>query len=187
MSRIAGGSILALRNFIEQTQGPGAFERLVQSLPSAHADELSGIILPVNWYATEAFVAALHAAVRTFSMPDLWERYGAFAAEYEIHAFQKVILRFTSPMFFLDRAGRIWHRFHDSGEWEVEGGERSLRGTLRDFAVVDADFCRLLAAWIKRASEMTGVEGSIEHPACRARGDEACVFTGRWSQRARPT
>jgi hypothetical protein len=181
MARVAGGSILSLRTFIEQAHGPGAFERVVRTLPGDHAAELSGIILPVNWYSTEAFFGALHAAARAFDTPDLWEQYGTFAAEFEIHTFQKVVLRFTSPRFFLDRAGRIWHRFHDSGQWEVEGGDRTLRGTLRDFAVVDGHYCRALTAWIERAAEMTGVEGQVEHSACRARGDEACVFAGWWA------
>jgi hypothetical protein len=181
MARVAGGPILSLRTFLEQAQGPGAFERVLESLPAGDARQLGGIILPVNWYPTEAFIGAMHAAARIFDMPDLWERYGTFAADYEIHAFQRMVLRFTSPLFFLDRAGRIWHRFHDSGQWEVEGGDGALRGTLRDFALVDGDYCRALTAWIGRAGRMTGVKGGVEHSACRARGDEACVFSGWWS------
>jgi hypothetical protein len=55
-----------------------------------------------------------------------------------------------------------------------------MRGTLRSFAVVDADYCRVLTAWIHRAAEMTGVRGDVTHPECRARGAPADVFTGWW-------
>ena len=84
-------------------------------------------------------------------------------------------------MFFLDRAGRMWHRFHDSGEWEVEGGDKWLRGRLRGFSVVDEKYCRVLAAWIKRAGQMTGARGEVSHPECRARGAASCLFEGWWT------
>ena len=98
----------------------------------------------------------------------------------EINAFQKFVLRFTSPTFFLERAGRMWRRFHDTGQWKVEGSTTKMRGELRDFAVVDADYCRVLTAWIHRAGEIAGARGEVTHPECRARGAEADVFSGWW-------
>jgi hypothetical protein len=178
--KISGGSVLALRTFLEQRYGDGAFSRAVDCLPGDAAAAFRGIILPVNWYPVHAFVEVLHAAHATWREDDFYDRYGGFAAEYEIAAFQRTLLRFTTPAFLMDRAGRLWHRFHDSGEWDVEGAGNRLRGTLRGFAVVDAGYCRVVAAWIKRAGEMTGARGEIAHPACRARGAEAEVFEGWW-------
>jgi hypothetical protein len=136
--------------------------------------------MPIHWYPTASFVRAIEVAAALYDPDGFYESYGAFAAEFEINAFQKIVLRFTSPVFFLDRAGRIWNRFHDTGKWEVEGGKNSLRGTLRDFAIVNGNYCRVLTAWILRASQLTGVTGKVTHSACRARGDDACVFEGSW-------
>jgi len=181
VAKIAGGSVLSLRTFVERTYGGGAFDRVLDTLPPEERDPLRGIVLPVAWYPARAFVHALHATEVTFGDAGVYERYGTFAAEFEINTFQRMVLRFTSPIFFLDRAGRLWHRFHDSGEWEVSGDARHMRGTLRNFAIVDAHYCRVLTAWIKRAGEMTGVRGDVVHPECRALGAAACVFTGWWA------
>jgi hypothetical protein len=181
VAKIAGGSVLSLRTFLEQRYGDGTFERIVERLPPEQAEALRGIVMPVRWYPLEAFLGVLHATEAETGDADLWERYGAYAAEFEITAFQRFVLRFTSPLFFLDRAGRMWHRFHDSGEWQVEGGDKHLHGALSDFAVVDEKYCRVLAAWIKRAGEMTGARGEVSHPECRAHGAPACVFTGWWT------
>lgn len=181
MAKVAGGSLLSLETYVAKTYGADAFERVLGEMPPALAEPLRGIPMPVAWYPTESFIRAIDVAARMFDPAAFYEKYGAFAAEFEISAFQKVVLRFTSPAFFLDRAGRIWHRFHDSGEWEVEGSAKSLRGTLRNFDVVNGDYCRVLTAWIARASELTGVTGTVHHTKCRARGDDACVFEGGWA------
>lgn len=181
MGRVAGGSVLSLRTFIERLQGPGAFEKLLDRMEPADAEPLRGIVLPVNWYPSESFLRAVLACERMLRDPEVYEHYGAFAAEYEITAFQRFALKFTSPTYMMTRAGRIWNRFHDTGNWHVEGDSHSMKGTLRDFAIVDARYCRVVAAWIKRAGQMTGARGEVQHPECRARGGEVCVFTGWWS------
>lgn len=178
--KVGGASVLSLQVFLRKTYGEDVYDRALDRLPPEEAAPMRGIILPVNWYPTEAYIRALHVAHRLTGDEEFFERFGAFAADYQINAFRRVLLRFASPVFFLDRAGRLWARSHDTGTWEVEGGNKRVRGTLRDFAVVDVDYCRVLVAWIHRASEMTGTRGETVHPECRARGDDACVFDGRW-------
>ena len=180
MANIAGGSVLSLRTFLEKEHGAGDFDRVLDTLAATDAEALRGIVLPVKWYPLRTFLRVIHAAEELHGESDLWERYGAFAAEFEINAFQRFVLRFTSPTFVLERAGRMWRRFHDSGEWEVEGGDKWMRGKLRGFAVVDEKYCRLVAAWIKRAGQMTGAHGEVSHPECRAHGASVCVFAGWW-------
>jgi hypothetical protein len=180
VARIAGGSVLSLRVFLERTYEEGAFARALDRLPDDVAAPLREIVLPVNWYPVHSFIAVLHAGHGLWGGLDYYERYGTFAAEYEIAAFQRFLLRFSTPAYFMDRAGRLWHRFHDSGEWDVQGAGNRLKGTLRDFVVVDAHYCRVVAAWIKRAGEMTGTRGQVVHTECRARGGAAEVFEGWW-------
>lgn len=180
VAKVAGSSLLSFQVFLDKTYGKDIYARALDALPADEATLLRGIILPVNWYSAPAYIHALKAA-RTLSGDDaFFERYGAFAADFQINAFRKFILRFTSPVFFMDHAGRMWRRTYDTGQWEIEGGDRFVRGTLRDFAVVDADYCRVLVAWIHRASQLTGTRGFTRHPACRASGAQACVFEGRW-------
>ncbi len=177
MAKVSGGSVLCLQTFLAKTYGDEAYARVLESLPPGEASELRGIVLPVNWYPAKAFVDVLCAAHDVFGEPDVFERYGSFAAEFEINAFQKVLLRYTTPTYLVDRASRLWHRFHDT----VDVGRNRMRGTLRGFAVVDARYCRVLVAWLRRAGEMTGARGDVLHPECRSRGAPACVFTGWWA------
>jgi hypothetical protein len=181
VGQIAGGSVLSLRTYLERMQGAGTFEKVLSRMAPEEAAPLRGILMPIAWYPTLSFVRALHAAEAMLHDAELYERYGSFAAEYEINAFQRFLLKFTSPTYLLDRAGRMWRRFHDSGEWQVEGDARKMKGTLRNFAVVDARYCRVVTAWIHRAGQMTGARGEVAHPACRARGGDACVFEGWWT------
>jgi hypothetical protein len=180
VASVSGASVLSLQVFAHKAYGEGVYEQALDRLAEDDAAPLRGIVLPVNWYPTHAYIRALHACHELTSDADFFERFGAFAADFQITAFRKFILRFASPVFFLDRAGRLWARSHDTGTWEVEGGNKRVRGTLRDFAVVDADYCRVLVAWIHRASQLTGTRGQTVHRACRARGDSACVFEGWW-------
>jgi hypothetical protein len=177
---VAGKSVLTLQVYLRREFGDEAYERLLDELPNDEAAPMRGIVLPVNWYPTAPYVRAIEIAHARLGDGDFADRFGAFAAEYQINMFQKFILRFASPTFFLDRAGRLWHRFHDTGEWEIEGGDKRMTGTLRNFAAVSAIYCRVLVAWIHRASQLTGTVGETVHSKCRARGDDACVFAGSW-------
>jgi hypothetical protein len=177
---VAGSSVLSLQVFLRRAYGEGVYEQALARLPPAEGAPLRGIVMPVRWYPTDSYIHALHVAHDLTGDSEFYDRFGAFAADFQINAFRRLLLRFTSPAFFLDRAGRLWARSHDTGHWEVEGGNKRVRGTLRDFAVVDADYCRVLVAWIHRASELTGTRGQTVHRECRARGDDACVFEGWW-------
>jgi len=177
---VAGSSLLSLQLFLKKSYGEDVYARAIERLSPADADSVRGIVLPVNWYPAQAYMLLLRTARQLSGDDAFLERYGAFAADYQINMFRRFILRFASPVFFLDRAGRMWDRSHDTGRWQIEGGDRSMRGTLRDFAIVDADYCRVLVAWIHRASQLTGTRGKTTHPACRAKGAEACVFEGSW-------
>lgn len=180
VANVSGSSLLSLQVFLNRAYGKDVYTRALDTLPVGEQEALRGIVLPVNWYPAAAYIHALKAAREVSGDAEFFERYGAFAADYQINAFHKFILRFASPLFFLDRAGRMWRRSHDSGDWQIEGGDRWMRGTLRGFAIVDADYCGVLVAWIDRASQLTGTRGHTTHAECRARGAEACVFEGRW-------
>ena len=77
----------------------------------------------------------------------------------------------------------MWSEYYNSGRWTiVRGGEqRSLTGTLYDFAIVSVRQCRMMAAFVRRAGQLTGASKiKVDHPQCRARGSPACVFTAAW-------
>ena len=99
MAKVSGTSVLSLQVFLRKTYGEDVYERALDRLAREDAEPLRGILMPVNWYPTEAYLRALHAAHELTGDPGFFERFGAFAADFQITAFHKVLLRFTSPIF----------------------------------------------------------------------------------------
>jgi len=179
--RIAGTVINSLQKYLHAAHGPGAFDRVMARVSAEDRSHFAGIVSPLQWYPTHAALALMDAGRDLFGPHDFHERYGASSADDQIHTIYRFLLRLTSPTWMINRGMSMWSRFHNTGVWKVEGSERSMRGTLRDFAVVHAPYCRVLVGWIWRASQITGAPGArVWHPECRAAGKSECVFIGRW-------
>jgi hypothetical protein len=180
-ARTRGTALISLVDYLEKQHGAGAFRRVVQRLPDPHVAALGGIILPTDWYPTDAFILAIDGAAAQFGPPDFHERYGMAAADYQINAFYKFLLRFRTPGWLFDRGIKVWDAQQTSGKWQVERSERAIRGLLTEFAVVNAGYCRVLLGWVRRAAQITGApEARVDHPRCRAAGAQGCLFTLEW-------
>jgi hypothetical protein len=178
---IRGVAVLSFRAYLQSRFGPNAFARTVSTLPAEHFREFASSLEPASWYSTAAFVASIAAARDHFRAPQLPESYGTAAAAYELTLIHRFILRFTSPLWLLQRGSQVWRSYHNTGRWTIEAWPRRIRGTLRDFGIVDGMYCRVLAGWFRRAGEMTGAgQMRVVHPQCRATGAAACVFEGEW-------
>jgi hypothetical protein len=102
--QVAGSSVLALRVFLVERLGQQGFDRVLKELPPHLSEPIAGILLPVNWYPTESYVAVLHVAPPLIG-PGFYDEFGEFSADYEITMFQRILLRFTSPAAFVEHAG----------------------------------------------------------------------------------
>jgi hypothetical protein len=176
-------SFLSLRQYVEQKQGAGSFKRVRAALAAEHGIELPAVITPGSWLPTLHFTTGMNVARTLFGPPNFHELFGAAAAEYELRWVHRVILRFTSPLWMLERADEVWNKAHTTGRWEIAGSaaQRTMRGTLYDFGVVDKGYCDSLRGWITRACLMTGTHRiAVLETSCRARGAAGCTFEGRW-------
>ena len=105
------------------------------------------------------------------------------AAEHEVKWVHRAVLRFTSPLWLLERGADVWKKSHTTGRWHIESDRpRHLRGTLEAFGVADRAYCDSLRGWLQRACLMTGeAHVAIAETRCRDRdGAAACVFEGQW-------
>jgi len=174
-------SFLALQQFVEAKNGPGAYHRLRDVLASRHGLHLPPVIEPGSWLPTQAFVTGMDVAKDLFGPADFHERFGAARADFEIKWVLRIVLKFTSPVWVLERGADMWRQMHNTGTWEIVGHTRWLRGTLRDFAVVNKGYCASLRAWLTRAGQHTGATSlQVVERECRTRGAAACVFEGHW-------
>ena len=154
---------------------------MVATLPPEQRSEYTRWIQPMAWYPTAGFVALIGAARDHYRWPRLPEAYGEAAAMQELTLFHRFILRFTSPNWLIRRGSEVWQTYHNTGSWIIEAWPNRIRGTLRDFGIVDGMYCRVLVGWFRRAGELTGARTmKVLHPHCRATGASTCVFVGEW-------
>ena len=62
MAKVAGSSLLSLQRFLAKAYGEDLYARALDTLPAVEAEPLRGIVLPVNWYPTQSYLAVMHAA-----------------------------------------------------------------------------------------------------------------------------
>ncbi len=180
LAQIRGTALMSLRAYVETTYGAEGFARVLAVLSAEDRDPFEHIVLPTEWYPVQTFIRAVDVATERFG-PDFPERYGEFGAEYEIGSFFRFILRFSNPGWLFDRGIKVWRGTHSSGTWELERGERYVRGALSNFAILNPRYCKVLAGWFRRAALMTGAKSvKIEHPQCRCKGAPACSFELSW-------
>lgn len=185
-ARVRGTALLANRDFLTKTYGADAFDRVLQALPRQHAEALKGISLAHDWMPADAMVASLVASAKLFAPDDsdaFYEQVGAHGAEYDLTFIHRFLMKFTSPLWIMERGAKLWREYHNSGNWKIEHGPtpHSLVGTLSEFAIVAAPMCRTVVGFVRRAGQLTGAKNMrVEHKRCRATGAQVCVFEGDW-------
>lgn len=176
-------SFLSTRQFVTERYGADAWPRLCDALRERHGITLPAQLTPGGWLPTQWFVSALNVGRDLFGPPNFHELFGAAAASYEMSWVHRIALRFTTPLWLLERGRDYWRRAHNTGWWETEGRKGWIRGTLHDFAIVDAGYCDSLRTWLRRASAMTGASRvHVVERTCRARGADVCIFEGTYGR-----
>ncbi len=179
-----GTSVAAVVRFVERQWGSEGLQRLAAAVkPQEAAKLLTGQILAGSWYPFAYFAALLESAEVLFGgAGDVARREGRYCAEWDLRGVYRVFIKFASPSFLVERAGKVWRQYYDSGELAVvESAPNRVVFELRDFAAPHRAHCETVLGWSERAAELTGV-GKVtgSHPKCRARGDSKCVFRVEW-------
>lgn len=141
-------------------------------------------VTPIAWVPVEPVLRYHHEMDRLCGKGDLAVCTGAgrFSAGWSLNTVLKVFLRFKSPTWLIDRATRVWDRYHDTGRWVVTSpAPNKFIGELHDFAVRDEGFCARLRGWLAGAVELTGGKNAVvTETKCACRGQERCVFSVTW-------
>ena len=183
MAKFKGTVFQSTRMFTEREFGAAGVAKVLAELSPEDRHSLSGV-QAIGWYPVEPVLRYHHALERTFGTGDfsLCTRAGTFSATWSMNTVLKVFLRFKSPTWLVDKATRVWDRYHDTGRWQVASpGPNQIQGTLLDFAVKDVAFCARLRGWLQGAIEATGGKNAaIVETRCACRGHESCVFLSSW-------
>jgi len=89
----------------------------------------------------------------------------------------------ATPSFLLSKYGDYWHRYQDSGDWNVvREGERHVRATLSNWGSVSVPTCVRLSAYIEKFVDLVGAQGTrVTRTKCRSRGDRVCEYDIHWT------
>jgi len=171
------------RTFTEREFGFAAVDRVLAELPEADRAALKDV-QAIGWYPVEPVLRYHRVLDRLYGKGDLAVcfRAGRFSAGWSLNTVLKVFLRFRSPTWLIDRATRVWDRYHDTGRWTVTAeSPNKFLGELSDFGVKDEGFCARLRGWLAGAVELTGGNNTVVNELkCACRGQDRCVFSVTW-------
>lgn len=183
-AQLKGSAYLSTLAFIDSQFGAPGKQRVLERLPADDRQMLTGMVLPIQWYPLAPFPRLLRAMETELGRGDLSlvvER-GTWAAVQDMRTVHKVLLKFVTPQWVVEKGMKLWPNFHTSGRWEAKrDGDHGARATLRDLGVVDDAMCATLKGWILGLLQLAGIKrASVDHVECRARGAATCVFNVSW-------
>jgi hypothetical protein len=151
----------------------------------AVAEVAAGSVLAGSWYPFAYFAELLDTAASLFGgdADAFAQREGGSCADYDLRGVYRAFVRFTSPAFVIERSGKVWRQYYDSGDLVVlEKGATKMQFELRSFGSPHRGHCGTVLGWAHRAAELSGAKAVRSgHPTCRARGDRRCLFDIAWS------
>jgi predicted hydrocarbon binding protein len=183
MANVKGVMILNARDFVVARFGDEGWRRVHESFAEGDREALASMIA-AGWYDIRLYDRVNRTIDRTLGAGDsaLMIAIGRYSAEHDLKTIHRVFLRVANPAYVLEKAAEFWRRYQDSGTWTiVRESPKNVRGTLDGWGSEDELTCIRLGAYIQRLFELVGAKnGHVDRIRCRARGDEACVFTGGW-------
>ena len=111
-----------------------------------------------------------------------WERLGAISARNDLNTIYAKLVSGRGPEEVARVAPVLWRNYHDTGDEEVSFTSRLFRFELKDFAVVDADYCKCVAGYNRELIDtVAGTVMWLRKVLCRANGDDSCVWEYEWT------
>lgn len=183
--RTKGTSVAAIVRFVNENWGDAGLSRLAEAIRDPDiVTIIEGKVLAGSWYPFAYFTELLDTAESLFGggIDEFSRREGASCADYDLRGVYRVFVRFTSIDFVIERSGKVWHQYYDSGDLVIlETQRQRVSFELREFASPHRGHCGTVLGWSERAAELSGVaDVSGSHPSCRARGDSCCIFQIAW-------
>jgi hypothetical protein len=178
-----------LRDYVQQSDGPAAWNGLVAELPNEDREAIGGLIIASGWYPIGAWNRIIDREMNRSPDPAAaMSRFCTYLGDRELNSLLKMVLKLGWPEFLLKRTGFLWSRYFDVGTFTAHEIEpRRWRLRLEDApADEDVAVARLSCAygpapWLERGLHLSGTKtGHVEHTRCRWDGNPHCEFIARW-------
>lgn len=183
VAQAKGSNLHHLRGFVHKRLGLDAWDRLVAELSEEEQATWQALV-PVGWYPLELQLKTLGLMDKVLGRGDgaLIETLGVYEAQQDLTVVHRLFLRMANPAYLLEKSGEYWNRFYDVGRWETTRvSKQEARGVLRDVALMNDDFGRYLAAYLRAMWQLMGakLEHSVWEITLEA-GMPVLSVEGRW-------
>jgi predicted hydrocarbon binding protein len=180
---VKGVGLANTRRFTVEKHGEVGWTRLLERLSVEDREVLSSAIT-AGWYDIALIDRVNHAFAECCGGLGAARELGRYAAEQDLKTIHRMFLRLANPAYALEKCVELWRRYNTTGQWSVERpAPNHVRATLRGWGERDTATCARLTGHLERLLELVGARNAtVEHSRCVARGDEACVFEGKWGQ-----
>ncbi|MGD1047434.1 MAG: heme NO-binding domain-containing protein [Candidatus Krumholzibacteriaceae bacterium] len=182
---IKGLILQARKDFVEDSFGKDAWQKVMEALPPEDRARLGDLILAAKWYPFELGERLDRAIVNVLGegKEKIFEEIGAKSALRGLLKVHKSFLTPGDPQAFLGKAGVIYKFYYDTGrrEYTPTGPTSGVLTTYeaKTFSVPD---CLTVIGWHKEALKMCGARNiEIVEEECRAKGGSCCRYRVKWS------
>jgi hypothetical protein len=186
MTKLKALSVLQCREYVLDQHGDEGIRRIQAALsPAARACIYADDLISTDWVEMVHAVAHAHAYEQVFGNGD-----GATAAQMirEITAmhfnglYRSVFAAASTPLAVLERSSRLWNRFYDQGESQIEiHGESSVTKRILGCPDMPRDHDCLTSPYYEELVRQCGARDVVcKHVRCVALGSDRCETTIRW-------
>jgi hypothetical protein len=158
---------------------------LLRLAPELH-HYLDERILPAGWYSEYDLLALVKVLTTVFPIPhgaEPWETCGRLTAQADLAGIYRAFLRAGEPGATLESVANHWRTYHDTGDMLFAAeSDSAARITLRQYAIIDADMCRLNGGYLTGILIAAGAKNvRMVKLECRAAAAAQCVWRLSWS------
>jgi hypothetical protein len=185
MTKLKALSVIQCRDYVLEQHGVEGIERVKAAMKPAPRDAIyADNLMPTDWVEVADGVEHARAYDRAFGVGD-----GRTAAQmiYELTArhvagLYKSVLSGGSPQIVLERASRLWTRYYDRGESQVE----MISDTTAIKRIVGCPDLPRYHDWLTTAyyeallQQSSAREIAVKHIKCVANGGDCCETELRW-------
>jgi uncharacterized protein (TIGR02265 family) len=185
MASVKGSVLRSRLDFVRSHFGEAGVTSVLTALGENDRRILTAGLLPAQWYDFDLGQRLDQAIMRTVGKgsAETFRSLGKTSAEVNLGGVHQAFVRPGDPHGLLRRAPAIYKLYYDTGRRSYEQtGPTSCRiVTHASESFSEAD-CLTVVGWHEYAVEMCGGRDvRIEHPACRARGDQVCDYRISWT------
>ena len=182
--KIKGVVVHSRKEFVEESFGKGAWEKVLAALPPEDQALLRGAIFAATWYPFEIGDRLDRAIVAVLGHGDesVFEEIGAKSARRSLSREHQYFLAPGNPQAFMKKANAIYRFYYDTGYREyAETGPDSGVMTTYEAETYSHPDCLTVIGWYKEALKMCGAQDiEIVEEECRATGGSCCRYRVRW-------